>query len=130
MGIEARCEESGNNTSSYIKSTPNGVLFAGMLHIESRVHIVDVLLIQLFTQQLDCFPKPLEMNDFPFSQEFDHIVYIRVITEPQDIIIGGAGLLFCQGVTKVKVILTQFESKRLLMTENDWYFCCFFYMSI
>ena len=71
-----------------------GCFFAGMLHIEGRVHIVDVLLIQLFTQQLDCFAKPLEMNDFPFSQELDHIVYIRVITEPQDIIIGGAGLLF------------------------------------
>ena len=35
------------------------------------------------------------MNDFPFPKELDHIVDIRVITEPKDIIIGYACFLLC-----------------------------------
>jgi len=98
--------------------------------VKCRIHEVDILLIQLFPQKLDSLTESLEMDDLTLSEEFDHIVHIRIVRQPQDIVIGNSCLLLCQGVTKVKVILTQFESKRLFMTENDWYFCCFFYMSI
>ena len=33
------------------------------------------------------------MHDLPGAQEFDDIVDIRVVTEPQDVVIGDAGLL-------------------------------------
>ena len=61
--------------------------------VDGRIHEIDVFPVQLFTQKLDCFAKSLEMDDFPFPKELDHIVYIRVITEPQDIVIGHTGLL-------------------------------------
>ena len=34
------------------------------------------------------------MNDLPFPQEADHVVHIRVITETQNVVICGSGLLF------------------------------------
>lgn len=64
------------------------------LHIDRRVHIVHILLIQLFPQQLAGLAKPLEMNDFPLPQELDNVIHIRVIREPQDVVISCAGFLF------------------------------------
>ncbi len=40
------------------------------------------------------FTESLKVNDFPFPQEFDHIIYIRIIGEPQNIFIGDTGFLF------------------------------------
>ena len=39
------------------------------------------------------FTKPLEMHNLPLPQEPDGIVDIGVVTEPQDIVVGNAGLL-------------------------------------
>ena len=55
---------------------------ANLLHINSRIHAVYIFLIQLFSEQLHSLAKTLEVIDFPLTQEFDHIVYIRIITEP------------------------------------------------
>ena len=63
------------------------------LQIHGRIHPVYIALIQLFPQQLHGFAESLEVDDLPLTQEFDHIVHIRIIGQPQDIVIGGAGLL-------------------------------------
>ena len=52
-----------------------------LLYINSRVHIVHVLLVQFIPQELDRFTKALEVNNFPLSQKFDHIVHIRVVAD-------------------------------------------------
>ena len=64
------------------------------LHIDGRIHPVYIPLIQLLSQQLYRLTEALEVNDFPLPQEFDHIIYIWIVRQPKDIIIGGAGLLF------------------------------------
>ena len=33
------------------------------------------------------------MDDLPFPQEADHVVYVRVVGQPQDVIVGQPGLL-------------------------------------
>lgn len=58
------------------------------LQIYRWVHIVYIFCIQLFPEQLAGFPKTLEMHDLPLPKEFDHVVHIRVIAEPQDVVIG------------------------------------------
>ena len=55
--------------------------------IECRIHIIDVLLIQLLPQQLNGFSKALEVNDLPFPEEFDHIIHIRIIGQAKNIIL-------------------------------------------
>ena len=69
-----------------------------LFHIKRRIHIIDILLIQLLAEQFHCLAKSLEVYDFPFAQEFDDIVHIRVIAEPQNVVIGDPCFLFCQGV--------------------------------
>ena len=64
------------------------------LHIHRRIHTVHILLIQLLSKQLYSFAKPLEMHDFPFTKELDYIIHIRIVTEPQDVIIGDPRFLF------------------------------------
>ena len=68
------------------------------LHIKRRVHIVYVLLIQFFPKQLNCLTKTLEVYDFPLPEELDHIVYVRIVRQPQNIVIGDPSFLLCQGV--------------------------------
>ena len=55
--------------------------------------MVDILLIQFLPKELHGFAKPLEVDNFPFAKELDHIVYIRIIGKPQNIVIGDPCLL-------------------------------------
>ena len=52
------------------------------LDIKCGIHEVYVFLIQLFPQQLHCFAKSLEVDNFPFPKELDHIVDIRIVGKP------------------------------------------------
>jgi len=61
--------------------------------IDRRIHEIYVPAVQLFPQELDGFPESLKMDDLPLPEELDHIVHIRIIAEPQDIVIGHAGFL-------------------------------------
>ena len=65
------------------------------LLVQCRVHIVHVLLIQTLTQTLDRLTETLEMHDLTRPQELDDIVDIRIVREPQDVVIGASGLLLC-----------------------------------
>lgn len=40
-----------------------------------------------------CFAEPLEVDDFPLPEKADDIVHVRVIRQPQDVVVGYAGLL-------------------------------------
>lgn len=68
------------------------------LDIERRIHAVYILLVQLFPELLHAFSKPLKMDDFPLTQEFNDIVYIRVVRKSQDVIIGHPGLLLWERI--------------------------------
>lgn len=58
------------------------------LHIDGRIHEVYILSVQLLPQQLNSLPEPLEVDDLTLPEEADHIINIRIITEPQDVVIG------------------------------------------
>lgn len=68
---------------------------AFLLHIKGRIHAVNILLIQPFAKLLQTFAESLEVDDLPFPQELDNVVYIWVIRKPQDVIISHPGFLFC-----------------------------------
>ena len=55
--------------------------------------MVHILLIQLLPQQFHCLAKPLEVDYLPFPKELDDIVYIRIVRQPQDVVIGDPGFL-------------------------------------
>ena len=65
----------------------------GVLDVKRRVHKIHILLIQFLPQQLHSLAKALEVDDLPLPQEADHIVYIRIVGKPQNIVVSGAGLL-------------------------------------
>ena len=41
------------------------------------------------------FAKTLEMDDFALAKEADHVVDIRIVRQPKDVVVGEAGLLLC-----------------------------------
>lgn len=94
------------------KPTPDGVgLFHSVSHIDSWIHKVDILGIQLFPKKLAGFPKSLEVYDLTLPEELDHIVYIRVIGETQNIVVGHPGFLFWYVELFTTIISSLFENK-------------------
>lgn len=69
------------------------LLMGSFLQIDGRVHCIDISFVQLVAQQLHSFAKSLEVDDLTFTQELDDIIHVRVIAEPEDIIICDASLL-------------------------------------
>ena len=63
------------------------------LQIDGRVHAVDISLIQLPAKKLDGLAEALEVDDLPLPEEFDDIVDIGIVTQPQNVVIGDPGLL-------------------------------------
>ena len=49
---------------------------------QRRVHIVDILFVQLLAQQLHRLAEALEVDNLAFAQEPDDVVDIRVVAEP------------------------------------------------
>ena len=84
------------------------------LQIDGGVHGVDVSLVQLPAQQLDGFAKPLEVDDLPLPQELDDIVHIRIIAEPENVVVGYSCLLLWHAAKLTTIKNTNFEDKRLI----------------
>lgn len=58
------------------------------LFVERRVDEVEILLIHLLLSKAQSFTKALEVDDFPLTQEFDHVVDVRIVRQTQDIVIS------------------------------------------
>ena len=49
----------------------------------------------MLAQLFHCFAKALEVDNLAFAQEFQHVVDVRVVADPQEVVIGYACLLLC-----------------------------------
>ena len=82
--------------------------------VDGGVHGVDISLVQLPAQQLDGLAKPLEVDDLPLPQELDDIVHIRIIAEPENVVVGYSCLLLWHAAKLTTIKNTNFEDKRLI----------------
>lgn len=57
--------------------------------------MIHISLIQFFPQKLNGLSEALEMDQLPLPEEFNHIVYIRIVGKAQDVVIGCACFLLC-----------------------------------
>lgn len=75
-----------------------------VLQINRGVHAVHIALIEPFPQKLDGFAKSLEVHDLPLPQELDHIVHIRIVTEPKNVVIRDSRLLLCCNCVRITAL--------------------------
>ena len=68
------------------------------LQIDGGVHAVHILLVQLLPKLFNGLAETLEMDNLPLPQEPDHIVDVRIVGKPQDIIIGHPGFLLWERI--------------------------------
>lgn len=62
---------------------------------ERRIHIVDVVLVELFRHETQRLTEALEMDDLALAQEADDIIDVRVVGQAQNVVIRYARLLLC-----------------------------------
>ena len=68
----------------------------GLDFVKGWVCEINVPGIHLLFAQAQALAKTLEMDNFPLTQETDDVVYVRVVGQPQNVIIGKTGfLLWC-----------------------------------
>ena len=65
------------------------------LCVEAGVDIVNVFLIHPFFGKTEAFAEALEVHDFTGPQELDHVIYVRIIGQTQDVVIGNTSFLLC-----------------------------------
>ena len=59
------------------------------------IESIKILGIQVVLRDAKCLGKALIMHDLPFSQKLNDIGYVRIVTQPQNIVVGGSCLLLC-----------------------------------
>ncbi len=73
---------------------------ASLGNIKFRVEGIEVLGNQLLLHQPEAFAEPLEVYDFAFPEETDGIADLRILYQPEDVVVCGAGLLLCCQILK------------------------------
>lgn len=61
--------------------------------VKLRVECVKIPFVELVGQQPQVFAEPLVVYNLTFAQKADGVLYVRVVSQPQNIVIGGACLL-------------------------------------
>lgn len=83
-----------DNTETLSPAVP--VFAAAIWFIKRRVKSVEIAAVQMILNDAETFPEPLEMDDFPCPEEFYGIIDVRIVfDQPEDIIVGSSGFLFC-----------------------------------
>ena len=65
------------------------------LFIKRRIGRIEILLIHLLNSAAKPLTEALIMDYFPLPQELYDVVYVWIVAEPQDVVIGRARLLLC-----------------------------------
>ena len=65
------------------------------LSVECGIERIEVPAVQFFLDDPKAFSEPLIVHDLAFSQKADGIADLGIFYKPEDIVISGAGLLFC-----------------------------------
>ena len=74
--------------------------FLAFTPVKLRIECIEVFGIQFILNDAECFTESLEVHDFPCTQEAYRVAYFLVMDKAEDIVIGGAGFLFCCDLVK------------------------------
>ena len=74
--------------------TPSALSFVRLSLVKAGIVSVEILVVQVVLDHPHTFPKALEVDDLALTKEADGITDVGVIAEAQDVVVGGAGLLF------------------------------------
>ena len=70
------------------------ILLLSAVFVKVRIAGVEITAVELILRYAESFAETLVVDDFALSQEADRIAYIRVVGKAEDIVVGGACLLF------------------------------------
>ena len=61
--------------------------------VEGWIGEVDIFLSHALLGQAKSLAEALEMHNLPLAQELDNVIYVRVVAQAEDVVVGNAGLL-------------------------------------
>ena len=70
-----------------------GLFFTEAFFVELGIERIKVALVELVGQQPQVFAEALIVHDLAFAQKTDRVLHVRVVRQPQDIVVGGARFL-------------------------------------
>lgn len=66
--------------------------------VKGRIKCVKILGIKIILDYAQAFAEPLKMHDLTLPEESYGIDDVGIVYHSQNIVIGGAGLLFCSKI--------------------------------
>ena len=84
------------------RSICSGLCFHGSLRVlrsgpfvKGGIGKIDVLGVHLVLAQPQTLAEALEVDDLTLPEEADDVVHVGVVGQPENVVIGLSGLLFC-----------------------------------
>ena len=68
--------------------------------VESRVEGIEIAAVKVILYIPKGFAETLEVDDLSLSEETDGVADLRIFHYTKNIVIGGAGFLFCSHILK------------------------------
>ena len=96
-------------------------MFSRCLLVKGRIDEIHVLFIHPILGQPQAFAEALEVDDLPGPEKLDDIVDVGVIAQPQDVVVGDAGLLLCCDRVRTTFLLSELgrlSGRRILCYNN------------
>lgn len=67
--------------------------FSEAFFVKFGIERIKVAFVELVGQQPQVFAEALIVHDLTFAQKADRVLHVRVVRQPQDIVVGGARFL-------------------------------------
>lgn len=96
------------------------LLFLRTRAVKSRIKCIEVFGIQFILGDAKRFTESLEMDDFPYTEIADGVTDIRVFYHTKDIVVGGAGFLFCCNCERTTYHVKQIGQAAFIHAKTEY----------
>ena len=91
----------GRRFASRFLSAAAAVRFVVVFAVKSRfvkrgiIHIIILFVAALVLADAQCFAESLVMHDLSCAEEFNNVVYVRIVGKAKNVVVGYASFLLC-----------------------------------
>ena len=102
------CHEAGGLTYAEKRQERQFLPFLSL--VEAGIDEVEVFLVHPVLGKPQPLAEALEVDHLPGPEEPDHIIHVRVVGEPENVVVGNAGLLLCCDLIRTTFLPQSWEN--------------------
>lgn len=93
---------------------------AGIAAVKTGVKRIEVPGVQVILGNAQGFTEALVVDDLPGSEELDGFTDIRILDQAQNVVVGGAGFLFCCNCERTTYHVKQIGQAAFIHAKTEY----------